>query len=194
VIQRRAVAGIVFAATMSMLAACGFESPDVEASEHASVQAADFSVGAVRVRDAFVTSVQTSGTPTVDLVVTFVNDGTTAETLTGVTTPLGAATISGAGVTASGATGTALTLPPLGVPVEVGDSLQSPHGPNITIAATTQPVLGAFVPVAFTFGSAGSSAAEQLPVVPAGETTQPTQPVPTAAASVPSAVGVSASD
>ena len=38
VIQRRAVVGIVFAISVSLLAACGFQSPDVEATEHAAVQ------------------------------------------------------------------------------------------------------------------------------------------------------------
>lgn len=194
-IQRRAVAGIVFAATMSMVAACGFQSPDVESGEHASIQATDFSVGVVRVRDAFITSDSTTGaSPTVYLVVTFVNgDLTNGDALTSITTPLGAATMSGAGVIASGATGGALTLPPKGVPVEVGTAELSPNGPTITIAAATAPPLGTFVPVKFTFAS-GSSPTEQLPVVPPGETTQPTQPVPTAVATPPVPEGVSASD
>jgi hypothetical protein len=196
VIQRRTVAGIVVAATLSMLAGCGFESPDVESSEHASVQAADFSVGAVRVRDVFVTSTHplSGAVAPVHLVVTFVNDGTTADALTGVTSSLGPATLSGTGVQAVGATGSALILPPRAMPVEVGDPKQTPNGPTITIAAATQPVVGTFVRVTFTFANAGSSSSEQVPVVPPGETTVPTQPVPTATASVPSEVGVSASD
>jgi hypothetical protein len=194
VIQRRAVAGIVFAATLSLLAGCGFDSPDVEATEHASVQAADFTVGTVHVGDAFIAAPnpsQTVASAGSNLVATFVNSGAITVSLTGVTSPLGATTMSGAGVAPSGVSGSALALPPKSVLVNVGSAASDP---TITIATTSTPVVGGFVPVTFTFSNGQSSGVVQVPVVPPGETTAATQPVPTATASVPSPAGVRASD
>jgi hypothetical protein len=195
VIQRRAVAGMVCAATLSLLAGCGFDSPDVQATEHASVQAADFNVGTVHVGDAFIAAANpdaaTPASPGSNLVATFVNSGATTVSLTGVTSPLGATTVSGAGVVPAGVSGSALTLPPKSVLVHVGAAASDP---TITIATTSAPVVGSFVPITFTFSSGQTSGVVQVPVVPPGETTAATQPVPTAVASVPSPVGVSASD
>jgi hypothetical protein len=189
VIQRRAVAGIVLAVSTSLVGACGFEAPDVTTHEHNSIQAADFSVGAVRVRAVAVTSLQTSATTATSyLMVTFVNDGTTGDTLTGVRSPLGPITLSGDGVLDG-----ALLLPP-GVPVEIDQPLLSPGGPTATFAATTAPAEGSFVPLSFSFRRAGSSPTEQVPVVPSTETTAPTMPVPDATASVPQPTGEPASD
>jgi hypothetical protein len=198
VIQRRAVVGIVIAVTASLLTACGFESPDVEASEHASVQAADFSVGTIKLADTTVMS--TSDTPPVYyLTATIVNDGTTRDQLTGATTTGGTVTLSGSGVSNG-----KLTLLP-GVPVEIGAAgivaASSPGAPSQTtieptlvVTTTPAPQVGGFVPVVFTFANAGPSATVQVPVVPSGETTAPTQAVPTGTASVPPAVGPSADD
>jgi hypothetical protein len=189
VIQRRAVAGIVLAASTSMVAACGFEAPDVTAHEHNSVQAADFSVGAVRVRAVAVTSLQTSETATTSyLLVTLVNDGTATDTLTGVTSSLGPVTLTGAGVL-----GGALTLPP-GVPVEVDQPLLSPGGPTAAFTTTATPAAGTFVPVSFTFETAGTSPTEQAPVVPSTETTAPTVAITQSPAAGPTASGERASD
>jgi hypothetical protein len=202
VIQRRLVVGIVAVAAFSMLAACGFQSPDVEATEHASVQAADFTVGSVDVGDAFVTSVSggAGGGSSLFVSATFVNNAlTTTSTLTGVTTPLGTATINSA---AGNVIGGALALPPKGVPVVVeagapsalsGQSTQSTV-PTITIETTTTPALGTYVPARFTFSGGESSPVIQLPVVPPGETTSATQPLPTGVATPPIEPGVSASD
>jgi hypothetical protein len=187
VIQRRAVVGIVFAAAMSMLAACGFEAPAVEDHEQASVQATDFSVGALKLADtSIVEASASSAVPRFYLVVTIVNDSSTADTLTGVTTSEGTVTIGG-----TGATSGQLTLPP-GVPVEI--DLPSAGGPTLSVAASPTPQTGGFLPVIFTFKTAGPSTTIQVPVVPTGETTAPTQPLPTATASVPSQVGDTASD
>jgi hypothetical protein len=198
VIQRRLVAGIVFGAILSMLAACGFESPDVEATEHASVQAADFSVGVVRVGDAFITSTTPNGpgaVTTVNLVATLVNESNQVVSLTAVTTPLGAATMSGAGVTADGVNGAELALAPKGVLTEVGIGAASvATGPTITIAAGAPPVVGGFVPVTFTFSTGEASGVVQVPVVPPGETTATTVTLPTTQATAPTPSGVSASD
>jgi hypothetical protein len=187
VIQRRAVAGIVLAIAMSMLAACGFESPAVEDHEQASVQASDFSVGALKLADtSIVEATTTSAAPQFYLVVTIVNDSSAPDTLASVTTTQGTITLGG-----TGATGGQLTLPP-GVPVEI--DVPSAGGPTLSVAASPTPQTGAFVPVVFNFATAGPSATIQVPVVPVGETTGPTQPLPTGTASVPTTVGDTASD
>jgi hypothetical protein len=198
VIQRRAVVGIVFAITASLLTACGFESPDVEASEHPSVQGADFSVGAIKLDDAAISSVTNAdGSPAFYLSVTIVNDGTTSDTLTGATTAGGTVTVSGPDTTAGH-----IAVPP-GVPVEIGAPTAGTATPStgtglnqpaMVVATTTPPQVGGFVPVVFTFATAGSSGTISVPVIPAGETTAAAQPVPSATASVPSEVGPSADD
>lgn len=188
-IQRRAVVGIVFAVSASLLAACGFESPDVESAEHASVQATDFTVGALRVEDTSITPITTDGSvPHFYLIVTIVNTGKTSDTLTGATTPDGTVTLGGAGTT-----GGQLALPP-GVPVEIGVPSPGSTQPTVSVAASSLPQAGAFLPVVFTFANAGASSTVQVPVVPAGETTAATQPVPTGVASPPTEVGDSAGD
>jgi hypothetical protein len=198
VIQRRAVVGIVFAVTASLLTACGFESPDVEASEHASVQGADFSVGAIKLADTSITSVASAdGSPAFYLTVTIVNDGTTSDTLTGATTTGGTVTMSGPETLAGD-----IPVPP-GVPIEVGAPASGAASPGTTtgltqpamiVATTATPQVGGFLPIIFTFANAGPSATIDVPVVPAGETTAATQPVPNGTASVPSEVGPSADD
>lgn len=188
-IQRRTAVGLAFAACLSLLAACGFESPAVENTEQASVQATDFTVGALRVDDTSITAGTTdTSAPTFYLVVTIVNVGKTSDTLTGVTSSQGTVTLAG-----TGTTGGQLTLPP-GVPVEINVASTTSPGPTLTVTASPTPQPGAFVPVVFTFANAGASATVQVPVVPAGETTAATQPVPTATASVPTEVGDSADD
>jgi hypothetical protein len=193
VIQRRAALGIVFAVVVSMLAACGFQSPDVESTEHASIQGAQFSDGTMLVRDVFVTSTGViGGAPAVHVVATFVNESPIADALTGVTASGEPATISGVGVRAVGAVANALVVPPHGIPVVVD---VSPTTPNITLTGTTTPPpTGTFIPLTFTFESTvNPPSVVQAPVVPPGESTQPTKPVPTHQATVPSPVGVSAS-
>jgi hypothetical protein len=189
VIQRRAVVGIVFAASLSMLAACGFEAPTVEDHEHASVQATDFTVGSVHVDDTSIVSVTSGGSaPAFYLVATIVSDAKTNVALTGVTSSQGAVTMSGAG-TAGGQ----LTIPP-GVPVQIAAPPLSSPGPIFTVAASPLPQAGAFVPMTFSFSNGDKSQVVQVPFVPSGETTNPTQPVPTGTASVPIEVGQSSND
>jgi hypothetical protein len=190
VIQRRtAVAVAALAAGLSMLAACGFEAPSVEDHEQASVQATDFTFGALHIDDTSITAATTSGsTPQFYLVVTIVNDGKSRDTLTGVTTSQGTITLADAGTS-----GGSLTVLP-GVPVEIGLPSTATPGPTLAVTASPTPQTGAFVPVQFTFARAGQSATIQVPVIPAGETTTATQPVPTATASVPTEVGDSADD
>jgi hypothetical protein len=78
------------------------------------------------------------------------------------------------------------------VPVEI--DVPSAGGPTLSVAASPTPQTGGFVPVTFTFATAGPSTTIQVPVVPAGETTAPTQPLPTATATVPTQVGDTSSD
>jgi hypothetical protein len=189
VIQRRAIAGLALAASCTMLAACGFQAPDVTNTEHSEVQGTSFAVGAVRIDAAFVTPVPTSETATpLYLVVTFVNDGSKADTLTGATSSVGSVSITGPGTTLG-----QLRLPP-GVPVQVEDPALNVPGPTMTIAAATTPALGSFVKVSFTFANSGTSSTVQVPVVPAGETEAPTVDVSTSPATPPPVSGDSAND
>jgi hypothetical protein len=172
-----------------MLAACGFEAPDVESSEQPSVQAADFVVGAIHIGDTSITAVSSDATtPASYLIATLVNDSKTTDTLTAIKTTNGTLTLSG-----SGTAGGQLTLPP-GVPVQIEAPPLSSPGPIVTIATSPLPQAGGFLPVTFDFTNAGPSAVIDVPVVPPGETTAATQPVPTATASVPTEVGQTASD
>jgi hypothetical protein len=183
VIQRRAAVAIVVTLSAALLAGCGFESPDVESTEHNSVQATDFTLGSIKVDDTSITAVTTSGVPNFYLIVTLVNTGRTSDSLTGATSTQGALTIS---------SGQA-SLPP-GLPVEFGLPVSGSSAPTISVNTSPMPQTGGYVPIVFTFTDAGTSPTIQVPVVPAGETTNATQPVPTATASVPTEVGQTASD
>jgi hypothetical protein len=202
--QRRAVLGFLLAvATAVPLTACGLEAQDETSREHSQVQAADFAVGGVQVRDAYLTYASTTGAPvttgttttipapatTAFLVVSFVNDGTGPDALTGVDTP-------GATVTLGGTTsGGALPLPK-GVLVAVGaPGAGSTGGPTLSYPVTGSPApVGTSVPFRFTFAGAGSSPTIRVPVVPAGETTQPTRSLPSLPAPSPSATGERSND
>lgn len=190
--QHRAVVGIIIAVTISTLAACGFQAPVVQDQEHASVQATDFTVGALRVADTSITQATApGGTPQLYLIATIVNDGSTSDALTGVTPAAGTSgsiTLGGVGPIAG-----RLPIPP-GVPVQIGVPSATSPGPTLTVAVSPPPQVGGFLAVTFTFAIAGSATAVQVPVVPAGETTAATQPVPTTPASIPTDVGESASD
>lgn len=183
-IQRRACVGIAVAASALLLTACGFQSPDVESGEQASVQATDFAVGGVHLGDTSITAVTTAtSAPHYYLIVTIVNDAKTTDTFTGATTPAGTLTLSDGPIT---------LLP--GVPVELAVPTAGSTGPTMAIAASPLPQAGGYLPVVFSFANAGNSPTVQVPVVPAGETTAPTQAVPTATASVPTEVGATAND
>lgn len=195
--QRRVVVGIAGAVATLLLAACGFDSPAVTNHEKASIQGSDFSVGKIRVRNTYVTTVKdtgagfaTSSPGTSYLVVSLVNQGTKADSLTGVTSPAGSVALTGSGVF-----GGALAVPPHGVPVVVNLPLLSPHGPTATFTATsTTPQLGTYVPMQFSFSGAGTSGTESVPVIPPTGTTAATSPVPTDQATPPPQPGESAAD
>jgi hypothetical protein len=178
-----------------LLAACGFDSPAVTNHEKASIQGRDFSVGKIRVRDTYVTTVQDSGgfstgPGTTYLVLSLVNQGTQSDSLTGVTSPTGSVSLTGSGVF-----GGSLTVPPNGVPVVVNLPVISPHGPTATFTPTSStPQLGMYVPMQFSFSGGGTSGTESVPVIPPTETTAATSPVPQTQATPPPQPGESASD
>jgi hypothetical protein len=170
------------------LSACGLETKDYTATEKSQVQGAQFSVGPVDVRDAFLTyDIGALTTPYLD--VTFINDGTAPETFTGVTVPNATAQLSGPGTTSG------LTLPP-GVVVRVTDPLQDSTGASLLVTPNTSPPpVGTSLPVTFSFSASGSSAPVQLPVdAPGSQTLQPTQNVPTVQEPGPSESGEPAND
>ncbi|HTR68824.1 MAG TPA: hypothetical protein VMH41_01175 [Mycobacteriales bacterium] len=186
--QRRLAVAIVCVASAASLSACGFDSPAVTTTEHAEVQGSSFDVGLVKVRAAFVTEpVAASTSPDAVeapyLVVTFVNDGARTDRLTGVTTPIGTVTISG-----TGTAGGQLPLPP-GVPVQFLDPFISSDGPLARINTSTAAPAGTSVRMTFAFANTGATATTQVPVVPPGETTAVTTPLPGTPAPVPTQVG-----
>lgn len=219
--QRRAVVGLFLATVVALpLAGCGLESQDETSREHTQNQAADFEVGGMQVRNAFLTfatsvpspppaavgsvaPLGTSASPTSGgsipggspsttgyLVVTFVNDGAGADALTGVQTPGATVTLGG-----SAANTGSLSLPK-GVVVTVGSpALGSTGGPTLSFPVTGTPApVGTAVPFRFTFANAGTSATIKVPVVSGGVTTQVTQAVPSATPLTPAAAGEPAND
>jgi hypothetical protein len=175
--QRRALSlALLVALVVPVLGACGLEAQDETSREHTQVQATNFAVGGVQIRDVFVT--YPSNAPSRPYIVaTLVNDGSSPDTLTGVTTSLGTVTVSGG----------SLTLPP---GVVVNTVQPSPAGGS-TLAISTTPTggtpaaVGTFVPVTFSFATAGTSSQVQVPVVSPDISTTPTSPVPTETPSVP---------
>lgn len=187
VISRRpTIAAAVAAAAVLSLSACGLETKDYTEHEKSQVQGAQFSVGTVDVRDAFLTYIAGAMTSPY-LEVTFVNDGPKPQAFLGVSIANATGQLSGS----NPATG--LPLPP-GVVVRVGDPLSNPGGVSLQLTpAGTPPAIGTSVPVTFMFAGAASTTL-QLPVVPPGETTQPTQVIPTVQEPAPSESGEPATE
>lgn len=176
---QRTVAATALALALPVLAGCGMEAKDETQKEHSSVQAADNYIGAIKIRDAFLTTLPIPNTATgapggtqTFLVVTLVNDGKDPDFFTGVTTSLGTATLSGA-----------IKLPP-GVVVQISDPEIDATAPTLVVETGTPPVVGATEPVSFTFTDAGTTADLQVPVVDPGESLNPTQVIPTTQATV----------
>lgn len=177
---RRAAVGVVLGLALPTLAGCGLESKDFTSKEHATIQAANYRLGGVRIRNAFITAPLTpvtSGsakTPNAYLVVTLVNTGFTSDRLIGVSTTTGVATISGG----------SLALPPRLV-TAVSDPDIDATAPTIGISGRT-PQLGSTVSVQFNFAKAGTTQSIAVPVVsPEGLSLSPTQAVPTDQATPP---------
>jgi copper(I)-binding protein len=196
VIQRRAIIGVVLAAAIPVLSSCGLEVKDETSRESSPVQAADTSVGAIDVRDAFVTYDPQSGiqplasaSPGVPgaanagqgfLVVTLVNNGTKPDDFTGATSPLGTIALQGNPQQASPVNpASTVTLLP-GVPVTFGAPTLGSTGSTLQIAAGGTPATtGTDVQVQFSFTNAGSSTVA-VPVVDSQDVTSgATQVIPT---------------
>jgi hypothetical protein len=159
VFQRRAVAAMVCALGISLLAGCGFESPAVTFTEHNSVQGTNYLVGQIFVASAFVTPNPTAPATTMNVVVTFVNNGPRADVLTGAASPQGPVILPGG----------AITLPP-GVVVQVVDPNLSSTGNTMLVRPTgSLPVAGQYLALSFHFADAGPSNLKSVPVVPQGE-------------------------
>ncbi len=193
---RRATCAAALGLALPVLAGCGLEAKDFTSHEHGQVQAANFRMGGVQIRDAFITTplvslpaVSGSSTkaappgPNAYLVVALVNDGPTTDQLTGVSTTIGVATISGG----------SLSLPH-GIVVSASDPDIDPSAATIAISGKA-PTVGTTVPVQFSFAEAGVTRTVQVPVVsPDGLSLSPTQSIPTEQATPPVETAPSASD
>jgi hypothetical protein len=168
---QRTVAALALGLALPVLTGCGLEAMDETSKEHSQVQAADHRIGAVRIRNAYLTSfpeqVPGGQPPTTYLVVTLVNNAKTPDTFTGVTTSLGTAELSGGPV----------TLPP-GVVVQISDPLIDSSAPTLIVNGKP-PALGTTAGVTFSFSAAGTTASIPVPVVEPTQTLTPTQAVPT---------------
>jgi copper(I)-binding protein len=169
---QRTVAGVALTLALPVLAGCGLEAKDETSKEHSQIQAAANHIGAMRIRDAFLT------TPVADpatsyLVVTLVNDGSKPDTLTGITTPSGTVTLSSGPV----------TIGP-GLVVEISDPAIDPTDSTAVVSTASTSTVGTTVPVTFAFAEAGTTPALQIPVVTPGEGLSPDQVIPTTQATV----------
>jgi hypothetical protein len=178
-IKPRATAFVALALATPVVAGCGIEAKDETSKEHAAIQAADNHIGAIRIRDAYITStpgdVTKAGATRSYLVVTLVNNSTRPDTFTGVSTGLGVSVLNaGAGATV-GTNG--VTLPP-GVVVQISDPQISPTAPTVVITGST-PIVGTTEPVSFSFANAGTTPQIAVPVVDPGGSLSPTQVIPT---------------
>jgi hypothetical protein len=172
---QRTVAAGALALALPVLVGCGMEAKDETSKEHTQVQAASNHIGAIKIRNAFLTTLPPTDSlsaGTTYLVVTLVNDGKTADTFTGVTTSLGTATLQGGSV----------TLPP-GVVVAISDPQLDPGADTLAIAGAA-PTVGTTEPVAFSFATAGTTADLDVPVVDPDESLTPDQVIPTTQATV----------
>jgi hypothetical protein len=166
-VTQRTIAGLALALALPVLTGCGLEAMDETSKEHAQVQAADHRIGAVRIRNAFLTTIPGAGGGTTYLVVTLVNNSKTPDTFTGITTSIGTGELSDGPV----------TLPP-GVVVQVSDPQINPTASTLVVSGESTTV-GTTVDVQFTFGAAGTTPSIPVPVVEPGLTLTPKQVVPT---------------
>jgi hypothetical protein len=153
------------------------QAKDETSKEHSQIQAASNHIGAIRIRNAFITTVPaTTGTPRTYLVVALLNRGTQPDTFTGATTSLGTATLNnhadGAGASAAG-----VTLPP-GVLVPISNPEIDPEAATLEIEGDA-PLVGTTEMVSFSFANAGTTGQIAVPVVSPGGSLTPTTPIPT---------------
>jgi hypothetical protein len=171
----------VLALATPVLAGCGMEAKDETSKEHAAIQAASNHIGAIRIRDAYITSPPGAGQLTKTgatrsyLVVTLVNNGSQVDYFTGVSTGLGISVLNPGAATNVAANGVAL---PPGVVVQISDPEINPAAPTLEITGTS-PVVGTTQNVTFSFARAGTTGQLAVPVVDPGGSLSPTQVVPT---------------
>lgn len=162
------------------------EAKDETSKEHSQIQAASNHIGAIRIRNAFITSlpganqVTQTGSTRSYLVMTLINNGTTPDALTGISTGLGVSTLHpNADVTVAGS---GVTLPP-GVPVQISDPELDPTAATVLITGSA-PTVGTTEFVTFSFANAGTTRQIAVPVVAAGGSLSPTKVIPTDQATV----------
>ncbi len=180
-VGQRSIVFAVLALATPVLAGCGMEAKDETSKEHAAIQAASNHIGAIRIRNAFITSVPGPGQTTKTgatrsyLVVTLVNDGSTPDTFTGVSTGLGISVLNPGAAATVGTSG--VPLPP-GVVVQISEPEINPSAPTLVISGTS-PVVGTTEPVSFMFAKAGTTRQLAVPVVEPGGSLTPTRVIPT---------------
>jgi hypothetical protein len=162
----RATGLIAFAGLV--LTGCGIASGDETSKEYSQIQAANHRIGAIQIRNAFITSVPGTDAARTYLVVTLVNRAEDTDRLTGVTTNFGTATLDAAG-------GVPL---PKGVAVQVSHPAINSDAPTLEISGEA-PVVGTSELVSFTFANAGTTDQISVPVVSPDGSLTPTSPVPT---------------
>jgi hypothetical protein len=153
------------------------EAKDETSKEHSQIQAASNHIGAVRIRNAFITTLPASSTGAARtyLVVGLLNQAVEPDALTGVSTEAGQATIKAGPDATVGTNGVTL---PKGVLVQVSNPAINPDAATVEITGTP-PVVGTSVLVSFTFQNAGTTRQMAVPVVSPGGSLSPTQQIPT---------------
>jgi hypothetical protein len=175
-VTQRTVAAGALALALPVLTGCGLEAKDETSKEHTQIQAASEHIGAIKIRNAFLTTVPSTDGVTAGatyLVVTLVNDGQSADALTGVTTSFGSATLSSGSV----------TLPP-GLVTAISDPEIDADATTVVISADTAPTVGTTEQVELTFATAGTTDEIDVPVVDPDGSLDPTQVIPTTQATV----------
>jgi copper(I)-binding protein len=184
VIQRRALIGVFLVAAIPVLSGCGLEVKNETSKEKSPIQATNVSVGAVAVRNAFITydtqaapnqnieeplPVATAASAGGFLVITLVNNGRRADELTSVSSPLGAITAT---------SGFPVRLLP-GVPVSFGSPGTASAGPYLTIASVNPAADATNIAVQFSFANAGTRIVPVPVVETTNNSTKLTYPLPT---------------
>jgi hypothetical protein len=179
VIARRTSVVVALALATPVLAGCGMEAKDETSKEYSQVQAASNHIGAIKIRNAFITTLPGGGTgpagPHTYLVVTLVNNSHTADALTGISTSGGAITPHAGADTTIGTSGVPL---PSGVVVQISNPEINPDAPTLELTGSA-PVVGTTQLVTFSFANAGTTKPIAVPVVSSGGSLSPTQVVPT---------------
>jgi hypothetical protein len=154
------------------------EAKDETSKEYSQIQAASNHIGAVKIRNAFITTLPSSDGTTAGgtyLVVTLVNNSQTADALTGISTSSGDITPHAGPDTTIGTSG--VPLPP-GLVVQISNPEINPVAPTLELTGPA-PLVGTTQLVTFSFANAGTTRAISVPVVSSGGSLSPTQVVPT---------------